>query len=239
MTQFPIWQPPEARPLLADDAVHFWRIRLDQTAWPFADLWALLSEDEQARATRFYFERDRRRFTVGKAAVRLILARYLDTTPARLLFNYGPNGKPGIQELEFNFSNSEELGLLGVSRSFDLGVDLEHLRPVADFERIAARFYSENELQILKGLPPEKQQPAFFNAWTRKEAYLKATGKGLSRSLREIEVSLVPGEPARFLSRLPELTNWSLKSLTPKAGFIGAVAVQSLAYHPAFFDWPQ
>jgi 4'-phosphopantetheinyl transferase len=204
-----------------------------------------LSEDEQRRAHRFHFAEDRRRFTVARGVLRALLARYLGNNPATLQFVYNIHGKPRLPEnhpLRFNVSHSGGLALYAVAWNREIGVDIERLRPEFAGEAIAERFFSRNEVAILRSLPPPLVVTAFFNCWTRKEAYIKARGKGLAIPLDQFDVSLHPGEPAQVhqdRESPAETGRWAIWDLSPAPGFAGAAAVEG---HDAYLwcgRWPE
>lgn len=186
--------------------VHLWPIALGEPARQGPGEAALLSVDETARAARFRFDRDRRHFIAGRAALRRILARYLDMDPPTLRFAYGAAGKPALsgppesEEIQFNLSHSAGQALLAVARGRPLGVDLEALRPSDDLPAVAKRFFARGELSALADIPQALYAQAFFACWTRKEALLKAYGGGLSLPLDGFCVSVDPRAPARLIS---------------------------------------
>ncbi len=240
------WPPPLPDLALSCDSVHVWRASLEQPAARVRQLAQTLSNDERARADRFHFERHRRRFTVGRGVLRAILGRYLGIEPHRVQFRYGPRGKPylaiesGECALHFNLAHSHELALYAFTRGRELGIDLEHVHPMPDAEQIGAQFFSARENVALRALPSHQKLKAFFNCWTRKEAYLKATGTGLARPLDEFDVSLAPGEPARLLHvhREPqEAARWSLQALAPGNGYVGAVIIRGHSWRLWRWQW--
>ena len=225
--------------------VHVWLASLDQLH--VRQLAQTLSEEELARADRFHFHRDRERFIVCRGVLRTILSRYLCVEPCRLRICYGPYGKPYLEEeveedkLQFNLSHSRGLALYAFTRGRNIGVDLEYIRRMTDFGQIAARFFSRNENSALNALPESQRQEAFFNCWTRKEAYIKAIGNGLMHPLNSFDVSLAPGEPARLLNvegDPQEASRWSLKSLNPAPGYIAALAVAGHDWQLQWKQWP-
>src|SRR5262249_29846251 len=155
---------------------------------------------------RFHFVRDQERFVACRGTVRTILAQYLARDPRRLAFIYGANGKPALTgneapcRLHFNVAHSDGLALLAVGRGREIGVVLERIRPEVATEAIARHYFSARDIEALRALPPRLRVKAFFHAWTRKEAYLKATGAGLSLPLDCFDVTLRPGEPAALLA---------------------------------------
>lgn len=220
---------------MAEDAeVHVLSAWLDVPVALRRRLWTFLSPDEQARAERFRFAVHRDRFVVARARLREILGALLGVAPGRLAFGYGARGKPSLarpfaaEDLRFNLSHADGLALYAIARRREVGVDVERVRPLPDAEDIAARFFSTQEQAALRSLAAPKREEAFFACWTRKEAYLKATGDGLARPLDAFDVSVLPGLPAR-LERVEgdplEAGRWWLAEVRPAAGYLGAVAV--------------
>ena len=239
------WQLPPATLALPHQAVHVWRVALEQPASLSHHLEGLLSSDERERAARFHFERDRRRFIIGRGALRTLLGRYLSVEPARLDFCYGAQGKPYLAEksgdnvVRFNLAHSNELAVYAFTRDGEVGVDTEYMRPLPDLDQIAAQFFSKNENSVLLGLPADQRLAAFFNCWTRKEAYIKALGEGLSHPLDQFQVSLVPGEPAQLLSvegYPEEVSRWSVTAFAPASDYAAALMVEGQGYS---FDYWQ
>jgi 4'-phosphopantetheinyl transferase len=227
------WPQAPTHPVLSGDEVHVWCASLEQNA---ADYTPLLSPDEQARARRFRFEREQRRFIVGRGLLRVILSRYLNFPPEKLQFKYGEYGKPaletGAHTLCFNLAHSGELALYALTANLEIGIDLEQIHPIPDVQQLAEQFFSPMERAELAALPPDRKLDAFFSGWTRKEAYLKARGDGLIYPLDQFSVSMASEKPARLLSvkDAPEkLSRWSLQSLVPAPapGFVGALAVEN------------
>jgi 4'-phosphopantetheinyl transferase len=192
------------------------------------ELHALLDEAEQGRAARFIAAEHRGRFVRGHGLVRLILARYLDRPARALRFGTAGHGKPFLlntEDLSFNLSHSHELAALAVARGLTLGVDVEHCRPLSDRDGLVRRFFSAREQALFAALPEAERQAGFFRLWTRKEAYIKALGEGLSCPLDSFAVSA--DDEARILE--PLLAGWSLRHFDPAPGYVGALAVA----HPA------
>lgn len=225
--------PPKQPELLAGD-VHVWCASLEVADAKRHQLHETLSSDEQSRAQRLYFQRDRDRFIVNRGLLRAILSRYVDIAPKDLRFEYASSGKPALvaeqggDTFRFNVSHSHTLALYAVTLDRDVGIDVEHIRGNFDWQAIAERFFSPNENAVLQTLPIEIRQQSFFLGWTRKEAYIKATGRGLSIPLDQFEVSLAPGEPAALLNTQwnPEDSDrWFLYDLTPSPGYVAALAV--------------
>jgi 4'-phosphopantetheinyl transferase len=237
--------------VLAGNSVQVWCASLEQDETSVAAFFHTLSLDEKARAQRFYFARDQRHFVVGRGVLRNILSRYLDLAPQELLFTYGPKDKPSLDPalvqasptalgLRFNLSHSGDLALYAFTNRREVGIDLERLRPMEDAEHIARRFFSVPEVQVFYALPAHLRLEGFFNCWCRKESYIKATGDGLSMPLDRFTVSLLPGEPARFLHMEgdpAEAGRWSLRELHPAPGYTAAVCVEGTGWELACWSW--
>ncbi len=182
---------------LADGELHIWQLRLDVGEVVADRLAQILSADERARAARFHFERDRTRYIAGRAQLRTLLASYVDAEPAELSFSYGANGKPALPSPApyFNLSHSGALALLAVTPDAEVGVDVELYDPEFGGQRIPERFFSPDEVAALRALPPEQQARGFLVLWTRKEAFIKARGDGLSLALDSFSVTLGEDRP--------------------------------------------
>lgn len=232
---------PLARELETDE-IHIWWASLEQ---PVARFQGLLAMDERTRAERFHFEEDRERFIVRRGVLRTILGYYLNVEPGRLQFCYGRNEKPALADtsgrgkVRFNLSHSAGGALYAFTRDREIGVDIEHIRDISEMEQIAERFFSAREHAVFHTLPESKKQEAFFNCWTRKEAFIKATGDGLSCPLDRFDVSLVPGEPARLLGIEGDskaASRWSLQDLGYITDYAGAFAVEGTGFKMKYFS---
>ena len=198
----------------------------------------LLDQEEITRARRYRFDADRRRFARAHGQTRQILGALLGVAPTALIFEKNLYGKPALlnSRARFNLSHSQDVGLLAVAMEQEVGVDIEAIRADIDHEMIAGRFFSPEEQHALQALPDDSRVAGFFHCWTRKEAYIKARGLGLSIPLDQFAVSLQPGQPARLLH--PEAgapSDWTLFGLAPQEGFCGAAAIQGAA--PELFCW--
>lgn len=224
------WLEPPSALTLRNGKVHVWRIGLEQQDDLLERFRGTLEPEELDRASRFRFERLQRHFVVSRGFLRNVLARYMEVRPQDLRFVYNDYGKPslaGQQSLRFNMSHSHEVALVAVARDAALGVDVEYIR--ADFasEEIAKRFFSRREVETLTSLPREEIVAAFFRCWTRKEAYIKAIGKGLSQQLDRFDVTLAPYEPAALLQADAEDTSsWSLSDIDVGSDYASALAVE-------------
>jgi len=232
---------------LQSDEVHVWRTALDLPESQVRSLRQTLTADECQRAERYVFEKDRTHFVVARGLLRVLLGRYLRQEPQHLRFTYGLHGKPALATdmgrvaLRFNVSHSHGLALYAITRGREVGVDVERIRPAVVQEKVAERFFSPREVTVLRALPTPLQAPAFFACWTRKEAYIKAKGDGLSLPLDQFDVSLAPGEPAALLhtTRDPqEAACWALQDLAPAPGYRAAVAVAGHDWRLTCWDGP-
>jgi len=228
------WEPAPAVVDLRPDGVDLWKGSLDAAPDALAAFRDTLSEDERARADRFAFPRERERFTASRGLLREVLARYAGATPASLEITADDLGKPrlggrcGEGRLRFNVSHSADLWLSAVALHREVGVDVEAIRADRTHDRIARRFFSPGEVAALDALPESDRVLAFHACWTRKEAWLKARGFGLTLPLDSFDVTLRPGEEARLLAtRLDpaDAVRWRLVSLDPAEGFTAALAV--------------
>ena len=237
------WAPAPSALAMSPDVVHVWRIALEQSALAAGRLEGTLSPDEGARADRLRAPRGREHFIAARGAMRAILGRYLEIEPGAVRFRYGPQGKPSLAEgagLEFNLAHSGGLALLAVARGRALGIDIEEVRPMPDAGRIVDRFFSERECSAFRALPEGERLAAFFRCWTRKEAYMKATGEGMSLPLDRFDVSLDPGAPPRLLGvvgRPGEVERWVFHDLDPGPNHAGALAVEGAVAAVRCFRW--
>jgi 4'-phosphopantetheinyl transferase len=220
---------------LGNDDVHVWQAALNHAPSQIDGWLHSLAEDEQARARKFHFPIDRERFIVARGVLREILGLYLNRAAQSVSFRYGPHGKPALAEesngntIRFNMSHSHDVALYTVTRGREVGIDVEFIRESVEVEQIAERFFSQREIATLRALPVSLRKYAFFLCWTRKEAYIKARGQGLSLPLDQFDVSLTPGEPAALLRTRAdpdEALRWSLQELSIGSGYVSALAVE-------------
>jgi 4'-phosphopantetheinyl transferase len=227
-------QPPV--PELASTEIHIWEFPLTTSDSELNVYATSLSEDERIRASRFRFERDARRFTVARAAVRSILGGYTGAAGHGLRFDYSRYGKPSLAgvtaDIRFNVSHSADLAMLAVVRGREVGVDVESIRVEVETDKLAERYFSLHERESLRAIPNRDRVSAFFRCWTCKEAFLKAQGLGLSRSLESFDVEVNPERPARLVSTRPdpqEAARWSLRDVQTVQAYAAAVAVNGPA----------
>lgn len=230
---------------LLQDEVHVWCASICQPANVVEQLFSLLSGDEKSRTSRYYFEYLQRSFVVARGVLRLLLSRYVDLQPEQIVFTYLKAGKPQLSgeysnKVSFNLSHSNELVLYAFGLRRNLGIDIEFMRPIDDLERIAEQNFSLHETAELKTLSSDKMVEGFFNCWTRKEAYIKAIGDGISFPLQEFDVSLKPGEPAKLLGihgSAQEAALWSMSELNPAAEYAAALVVEGSLHNVVYREW--
>lgn len=235
-----VWQPAPAGLLLASDEIHVWRASLIQPDSTIETLWPTLAQDEQDRAQRFHFEQHRRAYIVGRGLLRGLLGVYLEMAADEIQFEYTDYNKPFLSPLvhgtnhatdnfRFNLSHSGTCVLYAFGYGRELGVDVEFIKPDFDYLGVAEGFFSESERAVLRALPAADQPQGFFNCWTRKEAYIKAHGEGLSLPLNQFDVTLRPGEAANLLATRPDPTeaaHWHLRALPMPHDYAAALAVE-------------
>jgi 4'-phosphopantetheinyl transferase len=241
------WETPPVNPTLSSPEVHVWRASLHTEATQLAQFYATLADDERGRAGRFYRQQDRVHYITARGILRALLGHYLHLSPQQVCLAYNAYGKPelasdsGPQPLRFNLSHSHELVLYGFTHGREIGIDIEYIRPTFARDQIAKQFFSPRENAALRVLTDSQHTLGFFNCWTRKEAYIKARGQGLSLALDQFDVSLTPGEPAALLQTrdIPqEAARWSLHELAPGPGYLAAVAVEGRDWRLMTWQWP-
>jgi len=230
------WAIAAAHPPLGAEA-HVWRVPLDVGEADVAAHRALLSEDERAKADRFYFDRDRRKYTVARGTLRTLLARYFSSDPRAFTFAYGERGKPSIEgDVRFNVSHSGEVALLAFARGVELGVDVEQVRADIDIPGLARISFSPEERAALFACPVEERLTAFYALWTRKEAYIKAIGLGLAMPLDGFTVTCTPEATlVRVESDPREAAHWRMWSFDAGADYPCALAARDPSLRVAFF----
>lgn len=225
------WKTPPDLLNLQPHQVDIWRIHLDLGLDSVKSFESALSADEARRASSFQFDKDRNHYIVAHFSLRDVLGRYLKAEPAKLEFSIDQYGKPALLEhkLEFNLSHSGSFALVAVTQSRIIGVDVERMREGISSLVIARQYFSPAEVAEFDAVPVEQRETAFFTCWTRKEAFIKAKGLGLSLPLDSFDVSLTPNEPAILRAVRPypqEAARWKLHSLDVAPRYAGAVAVE-------------
>jgi 4'-phosphopantetheinyl transferase len=229
-----IWTSTVHPVVIDPDEVYVWLLCLND---PHATtrLYPILSAEEKQRAAQFRFDRDRDRFIVARGGLRLILGWCLDLPPYELTFAYSAYGKPALpkglsrHDLRFNISHSGEIAVLGVANGRELGIDIEQIRHDVDMELVATRFFSAAEQAALQEVPKNRKLDSFYACWTRKEAFIKALGQGLSLPLDSFDVSLTPGLPPQILAARSEpqpWLRWSLQEINVGPGYQACLAVE-------------
>ena len=218
--------------------VHIWTMTLEQPEAVIKELQCHLSAEEVLRAERFYFERDRERFIVGRGFLRQILSSYLSVAPKSLVFGYEKQGKPylelshGAPSLSFNLSHSNEKALCVVSLQRQVGVDIEYVRPVSDLEKISRRFFTAQEHAVILDRPQSEQPESFFLHWTAKEACMKALGTGMHIPLSDVELTQSPAEggwkETVTIRNKDYPSQWNITRISISAEYIAALATREL-----------
>jgi 4'-phosphopantetheinyl transferase len=216
---------------LSESEVHVWLASLDRRQSELKFFESFLAEDEIDRASRFHFQKDRERFVTGRGLLRIMLSSYVGIPANEIIFTYGCHGKPGLRRqdsrpaVEFNLAHSAGTAIYAVTRDRPVGVDIESFQPDFPAEEVARNFFSSAELAALQGLPKLLRMEGFFKCWTRKEAFVKALGNGLSCPLSDFDVSLTPGEPARLLNVRwgSDEAHWCMEDIEFTAGYAAAI----------------
>lgn len=228
---------------LAGDEIHLWNASLVQPAAVIAHFATLLSADEKTRAGRFYFEKDRARYIVGRGLLRKILGAYLGLDPAWIEFSYGSYGKPALKvgdlnhTLEFNLAHSADRVLYAFCWNRALGVDLEHIRPMENQDDFAAQIFAPSESTLITSLDGEQKQRTFFTIWTCKEAFFKASGDGLTKPIADAEIVVDVGGTASLLSIAgdpQQASGWCLETFQPATDYQAALAFRGEACKISF-----
>jgi len=227
---------PSLKLALTPDEIHIWYAVLDISASELCGFAQTLSAEERMRAGRFHFQKDQNRFIARHGMLRMILGSYMGVKAGELRFNYGKHGKPEFTEtsdkgiIRFNLSHSEGVALFAFACGYEVGVDVELIRDISEMEQIVDQFFSAREKAFFRALPHDMKKEAFFNCWTRKEAFIKAIGKGLSYPLDEFDSLLLSDDRATTPSVEREaggVSDWSIHSLRPAAEYVGAIAVRN------------
>ena len=224
---------PESFPILRPKQVHIWYAQLKRREKDFI---GFLNAQEKLRASKFIAASARNNFIVARGILRHLLGRYLGVKPQDLLLRQNRYGKLYLDaSVQFNISHSQGLGLFAFTQNHVIGVDIEFIRTNFDFVAIAQRFFSPTERSSLLSLPADHQAAAFFHCWSRKEAFIKALGKGLFCELDSFSVEVSRQKFGRLQLHSNSNNNWSLEALYPADGFVGAFATAYCDYTASFY----
>lgn len=239
-----MWQPLADPMMPITGEVHLWRVDLEQDLAYVDSRFALLSAEEQTRAKKYVFAKDRLQFIAGRAALREILGGYLNIAPEQIKFSVRHFGKPYLSSessgLRFNVSHSQGVAVMAFCRDREVGVDIEFVNRDFDVFSVAPSVFSALEVERIRSLPIDLQAPTFFAGWTRKEAFLKAMGDGLS-SPEELQtaISLISDEDVSFRSFENNIsTYWLLTSFQITGDFKAALAVEGGIEAVSFWGLP-
>ena len=238
------WQPATRKLTLGDAEIHVWRAPLNISNATLSSFAAWLDSDEQDRAARYHFDQHRNQFIAGRGWLRTLIGWYLQTEPASLIFRYSDFGKPSISEgsetvpLRFNLAHAGDLALYAFTLRREIGIDIELIDAKFASETIARQFFSPKEVAALLKFPTDRRPHAFFDCWTRKEAFIKAQGMGLSLPLDQFEVSIEHDQPALLHTAwdAAEASRWALVNVDAAPGYAAALAVPAGEYSLKYFQ---
>ena len=241
-----IWNHPPPTIDISTDELHIWHASLEQTTIGLRELEACLSGEESARADRFYSRKDRDAYVVSHGVLHCILSKYLGVDPSSVSFKHDHCGKPCVSpeinsmRLSFNMSHSGNFAVYGIKIDSLIGVDIEYMRPDVDIDSISEYAFTSAEREELGSLCTEERICGFYNCWTRKEALVKAIGRGISISLTDFDVTLSPGVLPRLLrvaGNIDSPENWRIFDINVKDSYAGAVAVIDPGNELKCFQW--
>lgn len=239
------WTPALPAPPLDSGSLHLWRSSLQIDDARYAGLREIVNEDERTRAARFHRDVDRRRYVGARARLRVLLAAYCDCRAADVRIDADGNGKPMMHParsgglVSFNVSHSGSVAVYAVAQAGDIGVDVECVERATDWQDVARRFFAAEEVDVLERLPPAAGVEAFLAAWTRKEAYAKACGLGLTLPFDRIRVTCGPDDEPRLIATpdgAADAARWSLRSFRPSGGCVGAVVMPGTGWKVEYFS---
>lgn len=236
------WNFPYGKITLLKNEVHIWRSKLLFTTKQLNNFFSFLSNDEKNKAFKFSFKSDMNNYVASKAILRLILSRYLNLSPVDIVFYKNYYGKPFVldKKIGFNMSHSNEYAIYAIAEHKMIGIDIEYIKESFDELAIAGKFFSNIEVQELKSVPEISRKEAFFNCWTRKEAFIKAKGTGLSTPLDSFDVSVISRESAESISIKmdnEEQNDWYLQNLNITSGYSSALVSQKKPDSIKYWDW--
>ena len=215
---------------LGQETLHVWSGRLDVDATALEAYALVLSDDELARANRFRFDKDRTHFVVTRGVLRYLLGAYIHVPAQEVAFGYGQKGKPKLANPEtgvcFNVSHSHGMGAWAFGLNRSVGIDVEYVKRSVNIEAVGKRFFSDNEWVQLCHLPEAERRNSFFRCWTRKEAFVKALGDGLTFSFKAFDVTIGDMSQVQHIEGVHDPQNWLLKTFKPAPDYVGALAVE-------------
>jgi len=237
----PTWSSPPYGLLLQPSEVHIWKAPLLLPHAQYERLKTFLSENELARSEQYLFAHLRDHFIASRGILRDLLGRYLNCPPESIRFEYNAFGKPSVagqNSLHFNLSHSNGVALLAFQKKQPLGIDVQHLDDAINLLQTGALVFSPREMEVLQGLSPENLRTVFYQFWTRKEAYIKALGKGFSAPLNQIDVHQAPERPVlNNENGLPETTDWFVRDFIPCPGYAAALATKGKDWQFSFYNF--
>lgn len=193
---------------------------------------SLLNSEEKQRADRFYFQKDRDCYTIARGLLRFFLSEYLKVKPENIKFTYNQYGKPFTDGIYFNISHSKDIIIFAFSKEIEVGIDIEFMKDNIKYKQLINRFFSQNEINDFLSLDESFHQEAFFNGWSRKEAYIKAVGKGLNIPLNSFDVSLKPNQTAKLIAINNQVvSNWSILDLNIDNQYKSSLAIESIYFN--------
>lgn len=240
------WRNADPDGLIPTNEVHVWRLFPNTIGFQIESLQKILSADELERARKFHFEKDRRRFIMARGILRTILARYLDIKPQQVSFEYASFGKPILAtdfvrgNISFNLSHSGEMVLYAITRNHKIGIDVERINDNVDVMQIASRFFSPCEIVELEKAYEKNHSEIFFRYWTRKEAFVKGLGKGVSFPMEHIDVSLINDKflpPIKLAGENCEYPWLYIRDLFPGDGYAAALATDRIDSNISFWHY--
>ena len=224
-----LWQEPKFPLNLLDGAVHVWLGSLDLPGDTLSLLGKLLSAEESDRAGRFRYPADQMKYIAAHGILHILLGWYLELPAAKINLSQNEFGKPTLENIKFNLSHSRDLALYAFAENREIGADIEYIRSELVDLHVANQFFARKEVEGLFAMPPHDQKEAFFACWTRKEAFIKAKGAGLSYPLDRFDVSIDPNQIDVQLSvhdHVDESEQWSFHALRPSPGYTACVVAQ-------------
>ena len=235
------WTITSQPPVINGEEVHIWRIDLSDFADAAPKFIQLLSADEQQRASQYHFEKDRNNFIIRRAMLRMLLGSYLDIQPAELNFIYNNFDMPALEveiPIHFNSSSSNGIGIVAITLNARIGVDIEFVDAAFPTLEIAEKYFSADEVRAIRDLPPELQTAAFFDCWTKKEAYVKAVGEGMSHPLPNLAILSEKPNSFSVAATSVETKGWSVTSFIPEPQYIASLAYEGKLKTISHFHWP-